>query len=53
MFFRWELTYNYHFKIVGTYDQEIKEFKEISDLLGFGELVKEAGKKFEKYTKRY
>ena len=53
MFFRWELTYNYHFKIVGTYDQEIKEFKEISDLLGFGELVKEAGKKFEKYTKRH
>ncbi len=32
-FTHWEITYNTRFKIVGTYDQELAEFKKISELL--------------------
>ena len=35
----YELSYNYMFKIVGTYDNEIDEFKDICDILGFKELI--------------
>ena len=37
----WTLSYNYKFKIVGTYDQEIDEFKNIKNILGFEEIIKE------------
>lgn len=37
----WEITYNNIFKIVGTYDQEIKEFKTLSKLLDFKNIMKE------------
>lgn len=38
-FTHWELTYNNYFKISGTYDQEIEEFKKISKLLKFKEEI--------------
>ena len=44
-FSRWELTYNYHFKIVGTYDQSIPEFEKISKLLDFEKIIDEEVKK--------
>ncbi len=36
----WELNYNYKFKIVGTYDQEIDELSKISTILNFSEIIK-------------
>lgn len=44
-FTHWELTYNHYFKIVGTYDQEIEEFSEISQLLELRKVMKEEMKK--------
>lgn len=41
----WELTYNYYFKISGTYDQKIEEFKHISEIL---QLKKTMEKEIEK-----
>ncbi len=41
----WELTYNNHFKIVGTYDECIKEFDIISELLDFKNIIDEESKK--------
>ncbi len=38
-FTHWELTYNEYFKIVGTYDQEINEFVQISELLNFKKII--------------
>ena len=40
-FMHWELSYNYMFKIVGTYDQEIIEVTNIKNLLNFDEIMKE------------
>ena len=40
-FTHWELSYNNYFKIVGTYDQEIEEFKQISDILEFKKIIEE------------
>ena len=37
----WELTYNYLFKIVGTYDQEIDILKKISELLKLNDIMDE------------
>lgn len=34
-FTHWEIAYNNSFKIVGTYDQELEEFKNICELLNF------------------
>ncbi|MCX4366098.1 MAG: hypothetical protein OSJ70_10060 [Bacilli bacterium] len=34
----WEITYNKHFKIVGTYDNEILEYTFLSELLNFREI---------------
>lgn len=44
-FTHWELTYNYYFKIVGTYDQKIEEFSEMSRLLGFRKVIEDEVKK--------
>lgn len=38
-FTHWELTYNNYFKITGTYDQVITEFKIISELLQFKTII--------------
>ncbi len=32
-FSRWELTYNHYFKVVGTFDREVEEIKEVSKIL--------------------
>lgn len=48
----WELTYNNYFKIVGTYDQEIEAFKEISNILNFKKIIKEVPKKIEDELKQ-
>lgn len=37
----WELTYNYLFKICGTYNNEIEEFNIISTILNFKSVIKE------------
>lgn len=37
----WELSYNDHFKIRGTYDQEIPEVRKIGELLGFANFYKD------------
>lgn len=37
----WELSYNYVFKIVGTYDQEINEVTNIKNILNFNNIIKE------------
>lgn len=37
----YEIEYNYLFKIVGTYDNEIDEYKDIADILGFKEIIKD------------
>ena len=50
-FTHWELTYNNYFKIVGTYDQDIKEFKEISKLLNFKGIIKEEVNKIQEKLK--
>lgn len=39
-FTHWEIEYNYYFKISGTYDNEIDEFRRISELLHFKETIK-------------
>lgn len=39
-FTHWEITYNTYFRIVGTYDQEVVQFSEISRLLKFDEIIK-------------
>ena len=44
-FTHWELTYNYYFKIVGTYDKEIEEFTNIKDILDFKKIMEEETKK--------
>lgn len=36
----WEIQYNYNFKIVGTYDNEIYEYKRISELLNFTSIIR-------------
>ena len=41
----WELSYNYYFKIAGTYDQEIPEFKRISEILNFEAIMKQEQEK--------
>lgn len=38
-FTHWEITYNTRFKIVGTYDQELAEFKKISELLNLKKIM--------------
>lgn len=38
-FTHWEISYNYYFKIVGTYDQRINEFEAISNLLNFKKTI--------------
>lgn len=38
-FTHWELTYNNYFKISGTYNQEIEEYKKISELLDFKKII--------------
>ena len=35
----WEISYNNYFKICGTYDQEIKEYTMISELLDFETII--------------
>ncbi|MFA5602114.1 MAG: hypothetical protein WDA21_00020 [Bacilli bacterium] len=35
----WEIWYNYYFKIVGTYDREVEEFKKISKLLDLKQII--------------
>ncbi len=37
---RWEILYNDYFKIVGTYNNEINELKEIKKLIDFDNIVK-------------
>ena len=37
----YEIDYNYLFKIVGTYDNEINTFKDLSDILGFKEIIRD------------
>lgn len=32
-FSHWELTYNHYFKVVGTFDREVEEIKEVSKIL--------------------
>lgn len=39
-FSRWEIHYNQYFKIVGTYDRIVKEFEELSNLLGLKYVLK-------------
>ena len=46
-FTHWEITYNNHFKIVGTYDNEIDEFKELSEILDFKMIMDEEVKKIQ------
>lgn len=50
-FTHWELKYNYYFKIVGTYNNEIEEFKEICYLLDFEKIINEELDKVEKQLK--
>lgn len=38
-FSHWELNYNNYFKIIGTYDQEVEEFKKISEILDFKKII--------------
>ncbi len=40
-FKHWELEYNYYFKIVGTFDQEIEEIKQIKTILNCDKLMSE------------
>ena len=50
----YEINYNYMFKIVGTYDNEINEYKDICDILGFKELINDEiikAKNMVKYSK--
>lgn len=47
----WEIKYNYYFKIVGTYNNEIEEFKEICYLIDFEKIINEELDKVEKQLK--
>ena len=46
-FTHWEITYNYYFKIVGTYDQDIEAFKKISEILHFKDIMNAETKKIQ------
>ncbi len=46
-FTHWEVEYNHYFKIVGTYDQELKEIKKISEILNFKQIIEEETNKIE------
>lgn len=35
----WEIIYNYFFKIVGTFDNEIDEYKYLCNILGFKQII--------------
>lgn len=35
----WEINYNYFFKIVGTFDKEIDEYKYLCNILGFNQII--------------
>jgi hypothetical protein len=48
MFTHWEICYNNHFKVVGTYDKEIVELKKLSDLFDFKNVIREECKKINK-----
>lgn len=47
----WEIKYNYYFKIVGTYNNEIEEFKEICYLIDFEKILNEELDKVDKKIK--
>lgn len=49
-FTHWEISYNYYFKIAGTYDRELAEVKKISELLDFKQMIKEKYKKINNKT---
>lgn len=51
-FSHWELSYNYYFKISGTYDQEIEVFTKISSLLDFKKIISEELKKIQNKIER-
>ena len=44
-FTHWEITYNYRFKIVGTYDQETEEVTNIKRILELKKIIDEKTKK--------
>ena len=51
-FRHWELTYNYYFKISGTFDQEIEEYEKISQLLEFNQIIKSEVRKVQEKLKQ-
>ena len=46
-FSHWELTYNNYFKVVGTYDQNVAEFENISEILNFKKIIADENKKIQ------
>ena len=51
-FTHWEIEYNYYFKIVGTYDQELEEIKKISEILNFKQIIEEETNKIKEKVKK-